>query len=214
MNKITLLIITLVFVNTGLSNAYATDIKLGGTIEAEMNGKLTYLPQLKTDIVSNISGDLATVEITQSFANPGDVPMNARYLFPMNKDAAVYQMTMLIGDEITRAVIKRKEEAIKTFERAKKQGKTASLLSQHRPNMFTQKIANLMPGEPVHIKIKYTQVVPKIDGAYELVLPLIVGPRYQPKNAGVAPTKISDGVLHKQESTSRSEFGLWELQEL
>ncbi|MCC3859785.1 VIT and vWA domain-containing protein [Pseudemcibacter aquimaris] len=214
MNRILYLVITFCFINITLSSSHAADIKMGGTIEAEMNGKLTYLPQLKTDIVTDISGDLASVEITQSFANPHSVPMNARYLFPMNKDAAVYQMTMLIGDEITRAIIKRKEEAIRTFERAKSEGKTASLLSQHRPNMFTQKIANLMPGKTVHIKIKYTQVVPEIDGSYELVLPLVVGPRYQPANAGEAPISLDDGVNIRQKSTSRSPFGRWELEEL
>ncbi|MCB1684736.1 MAG: VWA domain-containing protein, partial [Pseudomonadales bacterium] len=60
------------------------------------------------------------------------------------------------------------------------EGKAAGLLEQHRPNMFTQRIANLMPGLPIEMEIEYTQVVPKIDGAYELVVPMVVGPRFQP----------------------------------
>lgn len=204
----------LCIVSTHYSYAQSND-RMGGTIEAEVGGKLIYLPQLKSDIVANVEGDLASIEITQSFANISERPMNARYLFPMNKDAAVYEMTMIIGDDITKAIIKRKEEAERTFEQAKRDGKTASLLSQHRPNMFTQKIANLMPNVPVIIKIKYTQIVPKIDGNYKLVVPLVVGPSYQPVGAGIAPEIIDQGrSFGNQQSTSTSPFGTWELEEL
>jgi Ca-activated chloride channel family protein len=53
--------------------------------------------------------------------------------------------------------------------------------------MFTQDIANLMPGLPIKVTLTYAQTVPRVDGAYELVIPLVVGPRYQPQGAGVAP---------------------------
>jgi len=209
-----ILLFGIFLLNTNI--AYSTNIeRMGGTIEAEVDNKLIYLPKLKTDIVADIEGDIASIEIKQSFANPTNKPMNARYLFPMNKDSAVYQMTMVVGDEITHAIIKRKQEAIRTFEKAKREGRTASLLSQHRPNMFTQKLANLMPGEEVHIKIKYTQIVPRIDNNYELVVPLIVGPRYQPANANVQFTKQGnrDDIKNTQNRKSDS-FGIWELQEL
>lgn len=137
------------------------------------------LPLLHSDIDARIAGDMATVTVRQVFENPGDVPLNATYLFPLPKDAAVYAMQMRVGDEIIDAVIKEKAEAKKTFEAAKSEGKAASLLEQHRPNMFTQKIVNLMPDLPVTVTLNFTQTVPQVDGAYELALPLIVGPRYE-----------------------------------
>ncbi len=184
--------------------AFAKEIedRLGGSVEAEVEGKLIQFPALKTDVIADIKGDIANVKIIQIFENPTNVPLNARYLFPMNKDSAVHAMTMEIGDEIVRAKIKRKEEARETFEKAKKEGKTASLLTQHRPNMFTQKIANLMPGMPVTVTLEYVQSVPKKDGAYELVVPLIVGPRFNPAGMGEAPDVIDDPVR----------FGTWELE--
>ena len=153
---------------------------LGGSVTATVDGRQIHFPALKTDITANIQGDLATVTVVQTFSNPTAVPLNATYLFPLNKDAAVYAMQMEVGDEIVTAVIKKKEEAEQAFETAKSEGKAASLLTQHRPNMFTQDIANLMPGLPVKVTLHYTQAVPRIDGAYELVVPLVVGPRYQP----------------------------------
>ncbi len=67
-------------------------------------------------------------------------------------------------------------------------------MTQHRPNMFTQKIANLMPGLPVKVTLSYVQAAPRVDGQYELVLPLVVGPRYQPAGAGEGPDLEATGV--------------------
>lgn len=203
----------LVFTNPASSLADITE-DLGGTVEAEVGGKLIHFPALKTDVKADIQGDLATVKIIQIFENPTSQPLHARYLFPMNKDSAVYAMTMEVGDEIIRAKIKRKEEAKATFEKAKSEGKAASLLTQHRPNMFTQKIANLMPGKPVKVTLQYTQVVPKIDNAYELVVPLVVGPRYNPPSMVESPNIIDEGKIYSQrQSTSRGAFGTWELED-
>ena len=137
------------------------------------------LPLLHSDIDARIAGDMATVTVRQVFENPGDVPLNATYLFPLPNDAAVYAMRMEVGDEIIEAQIQKKAEAQKTFETAKSEGKAASLLVQHRPNMFTQNIANLMPDLPVTVTLNFTQTVRRVDGFYELALPLVVGPRYE-----------------------------------
>jgi Ca-activated chloride channel family protein len=112
--------------------------------------------------------------------NPTETPLNAKYLFPLHKDAAVFAMTMEVGDEVVQARIREREEARQAFEQGKREGKAAALLEQHRPNMFTQEIANLMPGDPIKVTLKYTQTVPRIDGGYELNVPLVVGPRYIP----------------------------------
>lgn len=153
---------------------------MAGQIIAENGQNRFELPMLALDYDIRIEGDVATVELTQSFLNPSQVPVNATYLFPLNQSAAVYGMTMKTGDEVVEAVIQKKAEAKANFEAAKSQGKSASLLEQHRPNMFTQNIANLMPGDIIEIRLRYTQTVPKVDGARELVVPLVVGPRYVP----------------------------------
>ena len=174
---------------------------LGGRIEAQVDGKPVTFPLLKTDIDADVQGDLAAVTVTQTFANPLDRAVNATYLFPLNETAAVNAMTMEVGDERVQAKIQRIEEARATFKKAQSEGRSAALLTQHRPNMFTQDIANLMPGLPIKVTLKYAQTVPRVDGAYELVVPLVVGPRYQPQGAGVAPGEAAPrgGVRHWEE---------------
>ncbi|MFO1424228.1 MAG: VIT domain-containing protein [Candidatus Competibacteraceae bacterium] len=199
---------------------------LGGRIEAKLDGKPVTLPLLKTDIDADVQGDVARVTVTQTFANPLDRAVHATYLFPLNEAAAVNAMTMEVGDERVQARIQRIEEARATFEKAKGEGRAAALLSQHRPNMFTQDIANLMPGLPIKVTLIYAQTVPRVDGAYELVVPLVVGPRYQPQGAGVAPGQPAPkgGVQHWNAQTgtsggataknSQAAYGQWEVEQL
>ncbi|MBK8185088.1 MAG: VWA domain-containing protein [Candidatus Competibacteraceae bacterium] len=227
MKKILFVLIVIVgFCWLPWSAAAAVPDDLGGRIEAQVDGKPVTFPLLKTDIDADVQGDVALVTVTQTFANPLNRAVQATYLFPLNETAAVNAMTLEIGDERVRATIQRIEEARATFQKAKSEGRAAALLIQHRPNMFTQNIANLMPGLPIKVTLKYAQTVPRVDGAYELVIPLVVGPRYQPQGAGVAPGEPTPqgGVQHWNPQTgtaggatagnSQTQYGQWEVEQL
>ncbi len=184
--------------------------QLAGTIEGVLDGKPVMLASLESEYEVAVSGDIVHVKLRQTFANPYQQPLRARYLFPMNREAAVHAMTMRVGDEVISAEIQEKRKAQQTFAKAASQGKAASLLEQHRPNMFTQRIANLMPGLPISVEIEYTHIVPKVDGAYELVIPMLVGPRFQPAGAGVAPVERAAGAA----PDTGEAIGKWVLEQL
>ena len=162
---------------SGLGRA---DGRLGGRLEATIDGETYVLPTIQNDVHADIAGDLATVTVVQTFANPSDQPMKATYVFPLDENAAVFEMVMMVGGEVIRAEIHEVEEARRTFEAAKRAGKSAALLCEHRPNLFTQEIANLMPDLPVTVSLRYVEALTRVDDAYELVVPLVVGPRYVP----------------------------------
>jgi len=194
------------------------DQGLAGRITAEAGGRTIHFPSLKTDVVADIQGDLATVTVTQTFVNSTATPLNAKYLFPLHKDAAVFAMTMEVGEEVVQARIREREEARQAFEQGKREGKAVALLEQHRPNMFTQEIANLMPGDPIKVTLKYTQTVPRSDGAYELVVPLVVGPRYipldqssRPQVAVLAPPAVLSDSPVTDKGTPPPATGVWQL---
>ena len=65
--------------------------------------------------------------------------------------------------------------------RPKREGKNASLLEQSRPNVFTMKLANVLPGDTIVVELKYTELLVPTDGVYEFVYPTVVGPRYSEK---------------------------------
>jgi len=125
-----------------------------------------------------ISGVIADVTLTQTYKNNSDSILEAIYVFPGSSQAAVYDMEMQIGQRIIKAELKEKQEARRTYEEAKKVGKRTSLLEQHRPNVFQMNVANILPGEKIQVRLKYTEKIIPEHGDYQFVLPTVVGPRF------------------------------------
>ena len=143
-------------------------------------------PLKSTGARVNIAGIIADVTVTQEYKNEGKKPIEAIYVFPASTRAAVYSMVMTIGERVIKATIKEREQARKDYEDAKKQGKSASLLEQQRPNVFQMNVANIMPGDLIKVEMKYTEMLVPENGVYEFVYPTVVGPRYSNKAAATA----------------------------
>lgn len=187
MRKINILLVILV----ACTVAFAQEITQGSLYAAGKNGtQLGACPLNNTKVQTDISGFMARVKVVQEFENTFSEPIEAVYTFPLSQNSAVDNMTMRIGERVIRARIMKREEARQIYETAKSEGKTASLLDQERPNIFTQAVANIMPGEKVIIEISYVETLKYEDGLYEFVFPMTVGPRYIPDSVKDA-AKIS-----------------------
>jgi Ca-activated chloride channel family protein len=148
-------------------------------------------PLKHTDVQVDIAGFVARVTLTQRFENPYPHPIEAVYTFPMSERAAVDSMEMRIGDRVIRGDIKRREEARQIYEQARDAGKAASLLDQERPNIFTQSVANILPGHAIEVTISYVEYLKYEDGEYEYSFPMVVGPRYIPGNVTAPGQPVS-----------------------
>src|SRR5438034_1557744 len=162
------------------------------------------LPLKHTNVKAAISGYIATVEVTQQFHNPYATKIEAVYVFPLPHNAAVNEFLMTIGERRIRGIIRERQEAERIYQAAKSQGYVASLLSEERPNIFTQSVANIEPGKDIDVNIKYFHTLDYVDGWYEFAFPMVVGPRFNPPpgasgvspedEPGAAPISKSDGV--------------------
>lgn len=151
------------------------------------------LPLKHTEVKAEISGFVAEVLVTQVFSNPADAPIEAVYVFPLPENSAVNEMTLTVADRVIKGQIKKREEARQVYERAKAEGRTAALLDQERPNIFTQSVANIPPGHEIRVTIKYIQDLAYDDGEYRFVFPMTIGPRYIPgRKTGKAGTGWSE----------------------
>lgn len=146
-----------------------------------------HLPLKETRVEIAVSGVIADVKVVQTYRNEGPRPINASYVFPASTRAAVYAMRMRIGEQVVVAKIKEREAARHEFETAKKEGKSASLLEQNRPNVFSMSLANVMPRDQIEIELRYTELLVPTDGVYEVVYPTVVGPRYSSRRESSAP---------------------------
>ncbi len=142
------------------------------------------LPLKSTRADVTISGVIADVVVTQRYRNEGTTPIEARYVFPASTRAAVYAMRFTVGDRVVNAEVREKQQARRDYDRAKKEGRSAALLEQQRPNVFSMAIANVLPGDEIAVDLRYTETIVPDDGTYRFVFPTVVGPRY---NGGTQP---------------------------
>ncbi len=167
-------------------------------------------PLKDTRVEVVVSGVIANVAVRQYYTNNGVRPLNATYIFPGSTRAAVHGMTMTVGERSITAQIRKKEKAKQIFEQAKAAGKSSSLLSQQRPNVFSMDVANIMPGDAVEIELRYSELLIPVDSVYSFVFPTVVGPRYsdQPAdNAKPEDTWIANPYL-QEGSQPHSAFSL------
>jgi Ca-activated chloride channel family protein len=148
--------------------------------------------RLGTDMDVTVSGSIARVRVTQAFRNTSNNWMEATYLYPLPEDGAVDSLKMVVGNRVILGRIEKRETAKALYEKAKANGQKAGLVEQQRPNMFTNSVANVGPGETVLISIEYQAPVAQADGTYSLRLPLVVGPRYTPPHTLTSAEAMAD----------------------
>ena len=136
------------------------------------------LPLVHTDVHAALTGHIAEVTVSQTFRNEATDAIEVVYAFPLPENAAVSRMRMVVGGRVIESQIEERDEARATYEEAKDRGHAAALLEQERPNIFTQSLANVPPGEDIDVEIDYVQTLSYDAGAYEFVFPMVIGQRF------------------------------------
>ncbi len=158
-----------------------SDIESGSLLlRTDSPGEYLKAPMVKTDVDFEISGPIVRATVSQVFKNDTDEWVEGVYVFPLPDMAAVDHLKMVVGGRLIEGQIEEKQKAKAIYEKAKSEGKKASLLTQERPNIFTNSVANIGPGESVAIQIEYQDMAKMEDGVFSMRFPLTVGPRYSP----------------------------------
>ncbi len=187
LRNICLVLIAIAIVSSSAAAQTQADKTLSPYFFVQGDPDVDHLPLKDTHVDIAVSGVIADVKVMQTYRNEGPRPINASYVFPASTRAAVYAMRMRVGDQVVVAKIKEREQAKQEFDAAKKEGKSASLLEQQRPNVFSMSLANIMPGDQIEIELRYTELLVPTDGIYEVVYPTVVGPRYSSQPQSSAP---------------------------
>jgi len=147
-----------------------------GTLHTEQGN----LPLHRLDVRAAITGLSAGVELTQAFRNPHDVPLEATYIFPLPDRAAVTGLTMTAGDRVIDGVLAERGAAREAYDQAIAAGQRAGIAEEERPDVFSLRVGNILPGEEVTVALTLTGPLPFADGQAEFRFPLVVAPRYIP----------------------------------
>jgi Ca-activated chloride channel family protein len=136
--------------------------------------------RLGFDVDLTVSGPTIRARVTQVFRNPTHNWVEATYVYPLPDGGAVDTLKMVAGDRIIVGDIRERQQARVIYEQARSNGQKAALTEQERPNIFTNSVANIGPGETVLIQIEYQEPVHQSGNEFSLRVPLVVGPRYNP----------------------------------
>jgi len=151
-----------------------------GTLQLRDGDVSTEATRLGIDIDVTVSGPTLRSRVTQAFRNPTRHWVSATYVYPLPSGGAVDTLKMVVGNRVIIADIKERGQARQIYEEAARSGQKAALTEQERPNIFTNSLANIGPGETVLVQIEYQEPVQQNADQYSLRLPLVVGPRYNP----------------------------------
>lgn len=138
------------------------------------------LPLDAVDVRAAIVGLSASVELTQGFMNPFDVPLEATYIFPLPDRAAVTAMRMEAAGHVVAGMLKERAQARTDYDEAIARGQRAAIAEEDRPDVFTMRVGNIAPGERVTVRLTLAQPLPYQDGEVMFRFPLVVAPRYIP----------------------------------
>src|SRR5262249_32076770 len=136
--------------------------------------------RLGIDVDLTVSGPTIRARVTQLFRNPTKDWVEAVYVYPLPPGGAVDTLKMVVGDRVIVGDIKERQQARVIYEQARAAGQKAALTEQERPNIFTNSVANIGPGETVLVQIEYQEPVHQAGNDYSLRLRLVVAPRYNP----------------------------------
>jgi Ca-activated chloride channel family protein len=156
------------------------DARAGSLLLKTDSDAYTDALRLGIDVDLTVSGPTVRARVTQIFRNPTQDWVEATYVYPLPEGGAVDTLKMVIGDRVVVGDIKERQQARLVYEQARQQGQKAALTEQERPNVFTNSVANIGPGETVLVQIEYQEPVQQSGNEFSLRVPLVVGPRYNP----------------------------------
>ena len=127
---------------------------------------------------SRLSGMSQRTTVEQTYVNLERTAIEAVYTFPLPDSAAVCGFEVFTGDRVLTGAIDEVEKATETYDDAVADGHGAFLAEQHRPDVFSVRVGNLLPRQAVTVRLTYVSPLERVDRAIRVAFPTTVAPRY------------------------------------
>jgi Ca-activated chloride channel family protein len=126
----------------------------------------------EVNIDSRIRDQIAEVQISQTFHNPGSFQLEAEFLFPLPEEGAIQNFILLVdGREIPGRVLP-KDEARRIYEEIVRTKRDPALLEYMGRGLFRTSVFPIPPGADRKVTMRYTQVCKRDRDIIEFAYPL------------------------------------------
>jgi Ca-activated chloride channel family protein len=119
-----------------------------------------------------IEDQVAETHVDQIFYNPNDWAMEGTYIFPLPMDAVVSNFTMWVDGEPVDGKVLSAEEARRIYEEIVMQQRDPALLEYVGRGAVQASIFPIPPKGERRIELRYTQMLPVVDGLVRYIYPL------------------------------------------
>ena len=121
---------------------------------------------------ADVTGQSASVRLSQTFKNVGSRPLEARLLFPVPPGAAVRELTLLVdGKELT-GTLQKAGEARETYEAIVRRNRDPALLEYAGYGLYRTSVFPIPKGASRTVQRRYTQLLGTREGLVDLTLPV------------------------------------------
>ncbi|XP_047670615.1 protein mono-ADP-ribosyltransferase PARP4 isoform X2 [Tachysurus fulvidraco] len=180
---------------------------LEGVTAGLLDGNGQTLPLQAVHVRCKLMDLLSQVVIFQTYKNDSNVPIEAKYVFPLEETAAVCGFEAFINGKHVIGKVKEKEQARKEYKQAIEKGHGAYLMDQDAPDVFTISVGNLPPGATVLIKVTFITELVVRAGTIVFSLPGSVAP-WQQSSAMNQRTQTTVEKICVNELPPKGEFSL------
>ncbi|XP_013370321.1 PREDICTED: poly [ADP-ribose] polymerase 4 [Chinchilla lanigera] len=164
-----------------VENYQIPDLKPSNVKAGLQDASGNLVPLEGVHIKGKIIDFVAQVVVFQTYTNQSCVPIEAKYVFPLDDKAAVCGFEAFINGRHIVGKIKEKEEARQQYRAAISQGHGAYLMDQDAPDVFTVSVGNLPPQAKVLMKITYITELSIRGPVAVFFMPATVAPWQQEK---------------------------------
>ncbi|HKE18892.1 MAG TPA: VIT domain-containing protein [Kofleriaceae bacterium] len=152
-----------------------------------------HLPLEAMDVHARAVGLDVRVELRQTFVNNLAQPIEATYIFPLPDRAAVNRFRLRVGERVVEGVIQERGRARADYDDAIRAGHRAAIAEEERPDVFTVRVGNLMPGQRAEVQIDLVGALAVERNEATFRFPLVVAPRYIP-GAPLSGESVGEGA--------------------
>src|SRR5947209_10301249 len=122
-------------------------------------------------IDGRVRDQIAEVQVSQTFHNPGSFQLEAEFLFPLPEEGAVQNFVLLVDGRELPGRLMPKEEARRIYEEIVRSKRDPALLEYMGRGLFRTSVFPIPPGADRKVTMRYTQVCRRDRDVVEFAYP-------------------------------------------
>ena len=151
----------------------------------------------------NLLGSVLDVKATRVFTNDSEHTIEAIMTFPVPVEASVYKLQYEKNGQVIEGVIRTKEKARSTYEKALDNGYTSLLHEELVKGIHMLSVGNIPSGDSVKVELYFSLLGQFINDNVEWRIPVTAGQIY-----GLSPFSPSDDIVIDYDNKYKATYTL------